>query len=63
MKNSEIIKEIRSYLNLSQSEGNRIIKTNETVTLYHGSKSGIRGAIAPISRKRCDFGKGFYMGN
>ncbi len=62
MKNSEIIKEIRSYLNLSQSEGNRIIKTNETVTLYHGSKSGIRGAIAPISRKHCDFGKGFYMG-
>lgn len=35
---------------------------NEIVTLYHGSKSGIRGAIAPISRARCDFGKGFYMG-
>lgn len=30
--------------------------------LYHGSKSGIRGAIAPISREYCDFGKGFYMG-
>ncbi|MBQ9014946.1 MAG: DUF3990 domain-containing protein [Firmicutes bacterium] len=30
--------------------------------LYHGSKSGIEGAIAPISRERCDFGKGFYMG-
>lgn len=38
------------------------IRTNEIVTLYHGSKSGIRGTIAPISRKRCDFGKGFYMG-
>lgn len=107
MKSSEIIKEIRSYLNLSQSElanvlgvsfatvnrwekgrcepsqiavnaiknlcanskidfsqfeGNHIIRTNETVTLYHGSKSGIHGAIAPISRERCDFGKGFYMG-
>lgn len=36
--------------------------SNEIVTLYHGSKSGIRGAIAPISRKHCDFGKGFYMG-
>lgn len=36
--------------------------TNETITLYHGSKSGIHGAIAPISRKRCDFGRGFYMG-
>ena len=35
---------------------------DETVTLYHGSKAGIRGAIAPISRERCDFGKGFYMG-
>ena len=30
--------------------------------LYHGSKSGIVGAIAPISRDVCDFGKGFYMG-
>lgn len=107
MKSSEMIKEIRSYLSLSQSEfadvlgvsfatvnrwekghcepsqiamnaiknlcasnkidfsqfeGNRIIRTNEMVTLYHGSKSGIRGTIAPISRERCDFGKGFYMG-
>lgn len=34
----------------------------EIVTLYHSSKSGIRGPIAPISRERCDFGKGFYMG-
>ena len=32
------------------------------VVLYHGSKSGITGPIAPISRDRCDFGKGFYMG-
>ena len=30
--------------------------------LYHGSKSGIKGPIAPISRERCDFGRGFYMG-
>ena len=30
--------------------------------LYHGSKSGLRGPIAPISRDRCDFGKGFYRG-
>ena len=33
-----------------------------TITLYHGSKSGLHGIIAPISRDRCDFGKGFYMG-
>ena len=32
------------------------------VTLYHGSKSGIVGEIAPTSRECCDFGKGFYMG-
>lgn len=34
----------------------------EIVTLYHGSKSGIDGDIAPVSRERCDFGRGFYMG-
>lgn len=32
------------------------------VLLYHGSKSGINGAVEPISRKQCDFGSGFYMG-
>lgn len=41
---------------------NRFLHSNEIVTLYHGSKSGINGVIAPISRKHCDFGKGFYMG-
>lgn len=40
----------------------KIISTDETVTLYHGSKSGIHGNVAPISRKHCDFGRGFYMG-
>lgn len=29
---------------------------------YHGSKTGIVGDIAPISRGECDFGHGFYMG-
>lgn len=107
MKNSDIIKEIRSQLNLSQTElakklgvsfatvnrwekgrcepsqialgtikrlcadsgidyaqfeGNRIFTSDETVTLYHGSKSGIVGKITPSSRDRCDFGRGFYMG-
>lgn len=38
------------------------IRLDEIVTLYHGSKHGITGDIAPISRGRCDFGKGFYMG-
>ena len=35
---------------------------SERLILYHGSKSGIKGPIAPISRERCDFGRGFYMG-
>ena len=30
--------------------------------LYHGSKKGITGDVAPISREECDFGRGFYMG-
>lgn len=34
----------------------------ETVTLFHGSKSGIVGDIMPMSRDYCDFGRGFYMG-
>ena len=31
------------------------------ILLYHGSKSGIVGDIAPKSREMCDFGRGFYM--
>lgn len=34
----------------------------EDKILYHGSRGGIEGNIRPISRERCDFGKGFYMG-
>lgn len=40
----------------------KYISADKTATLYHGSKSGIQGAIAPISREHCDFGRGFYMG-
>ena len=36
--------------------------TDDKFVLYHGSKKGISGDIAPISRNECDFGKGFYMG-
>lgn len=32
-------------------------KDNEKLILYHGSKKGITGDIAPISRAECDFGK------
>lgn len=34
----------------------------DDVILFHGSRGGIDGNISPISRVRCDFGKGFYMG-
>ena len=36
--------------------------TDNKLILYHGSKKGIIGDIAPISRSECDFGSGFYMG-
>ena len=35
---------------------------NERRIFYHGSKSGIVGNIAPVSREECDFGRGFYLG-
>lgn len=40
----------------------KIMRGHDAHTLYHASRSGINGAIQPISRSRCDFGKGFYMG-
>jgi hypothetical protein len=43
-------------------KGNIIKMGSGSVLLYHGSKSGITGDIKPISRERCDFGRGFYMG-
>jgi len=39
-----------------------IVPINKIVQLYHGSKSGLKGNIRPVSRELCDFGKGFYMG-
>ena len=38
------------------------MNNSEIITLYHGSKEGIQGDIAPVSRVRCDFGRRFYMG-
>lgn len=50
-----ILQRIANIAGTLQTDSNRII-------LYHGSKSGIEGAIEPRSRRQCDFGKGFYMG-
>lgn len=45
------------------NDASKNVKMEEgRVILYHGSKSGITGNIEPISRSKCDFGKGFYMG-
>ena len=38
------------------------VDTDNKLILYHGSKKGITGDVAPISREECDFGRGFYMG-
>ncbi len=43
-------------------EAEKIPESKNRIVLYHGSKSGIDGQIAPISRAKCDFGAGFYMG-
>lgn len=50
-----IIEKVKREVSSLKIEDGRII-------LYHGSKSGLVGDIAPISREKCDFGKGFYMG-
>ena len=51
-----IIDRIREITNTIELEEGRIL-------LYHGSKRGLVGQIAPMSREHCDFGKGFYMGS
>lgn len=50
-----IIEKVKREVDSLKVEDGRVI-------LYHGSKSGLVGNIAPISREKCDFGKGFYMG-
>jgi transcriptional regulator with XRE-family HTH domain len=52
----------RKGIDYAEFEGSSIRIGNESIILFHGSKSGITGEIKPISRKRCDFGRGFYMG-
>lgn len=38
-----------------EADDNRLV-------VYHGSKKGIEGEIAPKSRNHCDLGRGFYLG-
>lgn len=45
---------------------NHIVSSSENkkdgVILYHASRKGIQGSLQPISKSKCDFGQGFYMG-
>lgn len=43
-------------------QGKEVAHSADKLILYHGSKHGLQGEIAPISRAECDFGRGFYMG-
>ena len=52
----------QTILDKIKSEADAIELEEGRILLYHGSKSGIVGDIAPKSREMCDFGKGFYMG-
>lgn len=52
----------QTILEKIESETHAIKPEEGRIILYHGSKSGIVGNIAPKSRELCDFGKGFYMG-
>ena len=52
----------QTILDKIKAEAETIELEEGRVLLYHGSKAGIVGEIAPRSREMCDFGKGFYMG-
>ena len=52
----------QTILDKIKTEAESINLEEGRVLLYHGSKSGIIGDIAPKSREMCDFGRGFYMG-
>lgn len=52
-------KDLMTAVNMSTQNKADFIKNK---VYYHGSRGGLSGAIQPISRNRCDFGRGFYMG-
>lgn len=53
---------LNNQLNLAEYIIERERADEDQNVFYHASRSGILGNIQPISRSKCDFGKGFYMG-
>lgn len=53
---------LNNQLNLAEYIIERERADEDQNVFYHASRSGIIGNIQPISRSKCDFGKGFYMG-
>lgn len=65
MAQNQILRFCTEYqINLGELivKGKEYFEPCKDLILYHGSKKGIVGDIAPISRNECDFGAGFYMG-
>lgn len=52
-----------NVLDVVKNRINSEIVNEDKLILFHGSKEGINGDIKPISKDRCDFGRGFYMGD
>lgn len=53
---------VNNHLDLADYIAQREQEDENQNVFYHASRFGIIGSIQPISRSRCDFGKGFYMG-
>lgn len=49
---------VNSQLNMADYIVAREKKNADETSLYHASRKGIVGDISPISRSKCDFGKG-----
>lgn len=53
---------VKNHIDLIKFLMERELIKEKNNILYHASRNGIEGSIKPISRLKCDFGKGFYMG-
>lgn len=62
----DVLEKIYSYIYLNKYRINKakeeILKENNELILFHGSKEGLEEIKINGSRKTCDFGYGFYLG-